>query len=60
MEGLWFFLKPDITQLTTDGLLFALGQSFFALSVGVSVMVTYSSYLGKMKVYLLLQAWLQL
>ncbi|MFD2759733.1 sodium-dependent transporter [Lentibacillus juripiscarius] len=47
MEGLWFFLKPDITQLTTDGLLFALGQSFFALSVGVSVMVTYSSYLGK-------------
>ncbi|WP_163972075.1 sodium-dependent transporter [Oceanobacillus halotolerans] len=47
MEGLWFFLKPDFTQLTADGLLYALGQSFFALSVGVSVMVTYSSYLGK-------------
>lgn len=47
MEGLWFFLKPDFTQLTTDGLLYALGQSFFALSVGISVMVTYSSYLEK-------------
>lgn len=47
MEGITFFLKPDFTQITSETILFAMGQSFFALSVGVSVMVTYSSYLPK-------------
>ena len=47
MEGVSFFLKPDFSNLTSDGILYAMGQSFFALSVGVSVMVTYSSYLDK-------------
>lgn len=47
MEGIIFFLKPDFTKLTSETILYAMGQSFFALSVGVSVMVTYSSYLSK-------------
>lgn len=47
MEGVSFFLKPDFSQLTSEGILYALGQSFFALAVGFSCMVTYSSYLGK-------------
>ncbi|WP_338754308.1 sodium-dependent transporter [Bacillus sp. FJAT-52991] len=47
MAGVEFFLKPDFTKLTSEGVLFAMGQSFFSLSVGVSVMVTYSSYLDK-------------
>ncbi|SFB16048.1 neurotransmitter:Na+ symporter, NSS family [Lentibacillus halodurans] len=46
-EGIEFFLKPDFSKLTAEGILYALGQSFFALAVGFSVMVTYSSYLGK-------------
>ena len=46
-EGVTFFLKPDFSLITSESVLFALGQSFFALSVGVSVMVTYSSYLSK-------------
>ncbi|WP_100331075.1 sodium-dependent transporter [Bacillus xiapuensis] len=45
--GVEFFLKPDFSQLSSKDVLFALGQSFFSLSVGVSVMVTYSSYLDK-------------
>ena len=45
--GLSFFLKPDFGNVTSETILFALGQSFFALSIGVSVMVTYSSYLSK-------------
>lgn len=45
--GLEFFLKPDFSRITAEGILYALGQSFFALAVGFSVMVTYSSYLGK-------------
>ncbi|MFO6495877.1 sodium-dependent transporter [Bacillus sp. z60-11] len=47
MEGLEFFLKPDLSHIKTETILFAMGQSFFSLSVGVSVMVTYSSYLSK-------------
>ncbi len=47
MEGIIFFLKPDFAKVTSETILYAMGQSFFALSVGVSVMVTYSSYLSK-------------
>ena len=47
MEGVKFFLKPDFSTLSEQTILLALGQSFFALSVGISVMVTYASYLSK-------------
>ncbi|MEW9111065.1 MAG: sodium-dependent transporter [Cytobacillus gottheilii] len=47
MEGVSFFLKPDFSSITSESVLYAMGQSFFSLSVGVSVMVTYSSYLSK-------------
>ncbi|KAB8136746.1 sodium-dependent transporter [Gracilibacillus oryzae] len=47
MEGISFILKPDFSSITGEGVLYALGQSFFALAVGFSCMVTYSSYLGK-------------
>ncbi|GAF18152.1 LOW QUALITY PROTEIN: sodium-dependent transporter [Bacillus sp. JCM 19046] len=51
MEGVQFLLVPDFQLLTSEGVLFALGQSFFALSLGISVMVTYSSYLSKKRIY---------
>jgi neurotransmitter:Na+ symporter, NSS family len=47
MEGVQFFLNPDFTSITGEAILYALGQSFFALAVGFSCMVTYSSYLDK-------------
>jgi len=47
MEGIRFFLEPDFSKLNQENILYALGQSFFSLAVGISVMVTYSSYLGK-------------
>ncbi len=47
MAGISFFLSPDFSKLSSQTILYALGQSFFSLSVGVSVMVTYSSYLAK-------------
>ncbi|WP_062199467.1 sodium-dependent transporter [Massilibacterium senegalense] len=47
MEGIRFLLQPDFSMLTPKTLLLAMGQAFFSLSVGVSVMVTYSSYLAK-------------
>ncbi|HWO75118.1 MAG TPA: sodium-dependent transporter [Bacillus sp. (in: firmicutes)] len=47
LEGIQFILQPDFSKVTSQTLLEAMGQSFFTLSVGVSVMVTYSSYLPK-------------
>ncbi|KEF40037.1 SNF family Na+-dependent transporter [Schinkia azotoformans MEV2011] len=47
MEGIKFFLMPDMHEITSKTFIMALGQSFFALSVGLSVMVTYGSYLSK-------------
>ncbi|KGP89767.1 hypothetical protein N780_09905 [Pontibacillus chungwhensis BH030062] len=46
-EGIVFLLQPDFSKITSQTVLEAMGQSFFTLSVGVSVMVTYSSYLPK-------------
>ncbi|ULJ65371.1 sodium-dependent transporter [Wielerella bovis] len=45
MEGVKFLLKPDFSAITPNTWLMALGQAFFALSLGVSTMMTYASYL---------------
>lgn len=47
MSGITYFLKPDFSKITSSGILFALGQSFFALSIGVTAMLTYASYLDR-------------
>ncbi len=46
-EGLRFLFSPDWSTVSNDVVLFALGQSFFALSLGVSIMITLSSYASK-------------
>jgi len=45
--GLSFYLKPDFSKLTAEGILAALGQAFFSLSLGMGCMITYGSYLKK-------------
>ncbi|MBU1035377.1 sodium-dependent transporter, partial [bacterium] len=45
--GLSFYLKPDFSKLTAEGVLAALGQAFFSLSLGMGCMITYGSYLKK-------------
>ncbi|MBV6684454.1 sodium-dependent transporter [Rossellomorea sp. RS05] len=47
MEGVRFLLLPDWSYLNGKTALLAMGQAFFALTVGLSVMVTYASYLPK-------------
>ncbi|MRN37445.1 sodium-dependent transporter [Neisseria sp. N95_16] len=47
MQGVSFLLKPDWSYFTPHTMLMALGQAFFALSIGVSTMITYASYLSK-------------
>ncbi|WP_223700511.1 sodium-dependent transporter [Sutcliffiella deserti] len=46
-EGVRFFLQPNFSLITPNTFLMALGQALFSLSVGISIMVTYSSYLSK-------------
>lgn len=40
-----FLFKPDFSKITGAGILEAVGHSFFTMSVGVGVMITYGSYL---------------
>ena len=43
-KGLKFLFYPDFSQLTMRGVLDAFGQAFLSLSIGISCLVTYSSY----------------
>jgi NSS family neurotransmitter:Na+ symporter len=44
-EGLAFLFTPDFSALTADGLLAAMGQAFFSLSLGMGAIMVYGSYL---------------
>ena len=46
-EGVRFLLQPDLSEVTPDVVLGAMGQAFFSLSVGLGCLVTYSSYFSK-------------
>ena len=43
-KGLSFLFYPDFSELTMRGVLDAFGQAFLSLSIGISCLVTYSSY----------------
>ncbi len=42
-----YLFVVDFSKLTTDGVLIALGHSFFTLSLGMGAMMVYGSYLQK-------------
>lgn len=46
-EGLDFYLNPKFDKLGFEGVLAAMSQSFFSLSLGMGIMVSYGSYAGK-------------
>lgn len=43
-EGLRWFLSPDFSKITWNTVINALGQTFFSLSLGMGILVTYASY----------------
>ena len=45
-EGLDFYLNPDFAELGFEGILAAMSQAFFSLSLGMGIMVSYGSYAG--------------
>lgn len=43
-EGVRFFLYPDFSKITPAVVVEALGQALFSLSLGMGILITYSSY----------------
>ena len=52
MEGLEFYLKPDLAKMKEAGIgttiFAAMGQSFFTLSIGIGALAIFGSYIGKL------------
>ena len=46
-QALSYIFRPNFGELHFDGVLEALGHSFFTLSLGMGAMVTYGSYLAR-------------
>ena len=47
MEGLEFYLSPELGDVTIESLNAAIGQAFFTLSLGMGIIITYGSYLDE-------------
>lgn len=47
MEGLSFMFSFNFEQLTWHGVLLAMGQAFFTLSLGMAAIMTYGAYMPK-------------
>ena len=46
-QGLRFYLQPKFSEVTGHTVMLALGQAFYAMSLGMGAMLTYGSYLDK-------------
>jgi NSS family neurotransmitter:Na+ symporter len=46
-KGVAFYLKPDFSKVTGGTIIDALGQAFYSLSLGMGVLITFGSYIGK-------------
>jgi NSS family neurotransmitter:Na+ symporter len=47
LEGVRFLFYPDFSEMSVGGFLDALGHSFYSLSLGMGIMITYASYMKK-------------
>ena len=47
--GLEFYLKPDFSKLTSEGVYAAMSQAFFTLSLGIGSMAIFGSYINKQR-----------
>lgn len=47
MRAVEFLFRPDFSRLGPTGVVSAMGQAFFSLSVGASIIIAYGSYLPR-------------
>ena len=46
-QGVKYLLKPDFSQVNARSFAYAVGQSFYSLSLGMGAIITYGSYVKK-------------
>lgn len=46
-DGIIYYLKPELSRLSANTFLAALGQLFYSMSLAMGIMITYGSYLPK-------------
>ena len=46
-EGVKYLFKPDFSEFTPRTFAYALGQSFYSLSLGLGIIITYGSYVHR-------------
>lgn len=56
-EGVKYLIKPDFSQLTPKTFTYALGQSFYSLSLGMGIIITYGSYVSKQQDIMFISGW---
>lgn len=47
MAGVSYMFKPDFSKLSPETFAYALGQSFYSMSVGMGAIITYGSYVRR-------------
>lgn len=47
MEGLVYYIKPHMSDVSAKTILAAMGQLFYSMSLAMGIMVTYGSYMKK-------------
>ena len=47
LDGVLYYVTPDFSKLSAELILAAIGQVFFSMSIAMSIMVTYGSYVEK-------------
>lgn len=47
LDGVLYYLIPDVSKFSPDLVINALGQMFYSLSLAMGIMITYGSYLDK-------------
>ncbi len=47
MEGVLYYITPDISKFSVTTVLAAMGQLFYSMSLAMGIMITYGSYMKK-------------
>ena len=47
LEGVKYYLVPDFNRLSLTGVVAAMGQLFYSMSLAMGIMITYGSYMKK-------------
>lgn len=47
MDGLAYYVKPQMADVSVKTILAAMGQLFYSMSLAMGIMVTYGSYMRK-------------